>query len=140
VSEAFICSGRPPHGRIERQPIPGYGARLALFAVLFGAAGACPAHDAAANSAKTPLQEVVVKAQREADEQVTQRVQKALTNDPWIYSEHVTVTTRNGIVTVEGLVQDTGEWFRILDLARKTPGARRVVSNLEMLHNDPDGG
>ncbi len=111
----------------------------ALFAILLGA-GACPAQDAAEKT-RQPLQEIVVEAQRHAaDEQVTQRVQNALSNDPWIFSEHVTVTTRNGVVTVEGVVQDTGEWFRILRLARKTPGARRVVDRLEMLHNDPDGG
>jgi osmotically-inducible protein OsmY len=84
---------------------------------------------------------VIVEAQRRAaDEQVTQRVQTALSNDPWIYSDHVSVTTRNGVVTVEGIVQDTGELFRILRLARKIPGAIRVVDRLEMLHNDPDGG
>jgi osmotically-inducible protein OsmY len=111
-----------------------------LSVMLLGAAGACPAQDAAENP-RQPLQEVVVEAQRHAaDEQVTQRVREALSNDPWIYSEHVTVTTRNGVVTVEGIVQDTGEWFRILRLARKTPGARRVVDRVEMLHNDPDGG
>ena len=110
-----------------------------LLAMLLGA-GACVAEDAAQKVAQ-PLQEVVVEAQRHvADQQVTQRVQQALSNDPWIFSEHVTVTTRNGVVTVEGIVQDTGEWFRILRLARKTPGARRVVDRLEMLHNDPDGG
>ena len=134
MEEAFICSGR-----IERQPSRGSAGRLALFAVVFGVARVCPAQDA--ENAKTRLQEVVVQAERQAaDEHVTQRVQKALTNDPWIYSEHVSVTTRNGIVTVEGIVQDTGEWFRILDLARRTPGARRVVTRLELVHNDPDGG
>jgi osmotically-inducible protein OsmY len=124
----------------ERRLLCGSLARCSfLIAGLLGAAAASPAQEAA-GKAETRLQEVVVQGKRLEDEQVTQRVQKALTNDPWIYSEHVTVTTRDGIVTVEGIVQDTGEWFRILDLARRTPGARRVVTRLEMLHNDPDGG
>jgi osmotically-inducible protein OsmY len=83
---------------------------------------------------------VIVQGERKPDEQVTRQVERTLANDPWIYAEHVTVTTRNGVVRVEGIVQDTGELFRILRLARKTPGARRVVDALEILHNDPDGG
>jgi osmotically-inducible protein OsmY len=63
-----------------------------------------------------------------------------LTNDPYIFAKHITVTTENGVVRVEGIVQDTGERLRILDLARKTPGARRVVIALELVDNDPDGG
>jgi len=83
---------------------------------------------------------VVVSASRKADEQVTLQVQNRLTGDPWIYAEHITVTTRNGVVRLEGIVGDTGELFRILRLCRKIPGARRVVSELEVVHNDPDGG
>jgi osmotically-inducible protein OsmY len=67
-------------------------------------------------------------------------VQKTLTEDPWIFSEHITVTTQNGVVRLEGIVGDTGELFRVPRLCRKIPGARRVVNELEMMHNDPDGG
>jgi osmotically-inducible protein OsmY len=111
----------------------------ALLATLLGAASHCLAHGAP-EKANTRLEEVVVNSARIADEQVTQRVEKKLANDSWIFSEHITVTTRNGVVHLEGIVGDTGEWFRILDLCRKIPGARRVVSELEIIHNDPDGG
>jgi osmotically-inducible protein OsmY len=94
----------------------------------------------ATEKADTGLEEVVVSATRKADEQVTLQVQKNLTGDPWIYAEHITVTTQNGVVRLEGIVGDTGELFRILRLCRKIPGARRVVSELEIVHNDPDGG
>jgi len=67
-------------------------------------------------------------------------VEKKLANDPWIFSEHITVTTRDGVVHLEGIAGDTGEWFRVLDLCRRIPGARRVVAELEIIHNDPDGG
>jgi BON domain len=115
------------------------------FAILFllptflGAAGSCLAQDAAKRS-DAIVAEVVIQAEREADEQVTRQVEKTLTEDRWIFSDHLTVTTRNGVVQIEGIVQDTAEWLRILRLARKTPGARRVVDRMEMLHNDPDGG
>jgi len=124
----------------ERRSILGPRAHFAvLFVALLGAPGSGAAQDASHTREATPG-EVVIQATRLADEQITERAQKALSNDPWIYNDHVTVTTRNGVVTVEGIVQDTGEWFRILRLCRKIPGARRVVDRLEMLHNDPDGG
>jgi hypothetical protein len=114
-------------------------ALLFLFATPFGAAGPCLAQDAA-GKAGADRAEVVIHANRLADEQVTQQVQKTLSADPWIYSEHITVTTQNGVVRLEGIVADTGELFRILRLCRQIPGARRVVNELEMMHNDPDGG
>ena len=88
----------------------------------------------------TSTEEVVVSAARRADEQVTEQVEKTLTNDPWIYAEHVTLTTRNGIVRVEGITSDAWEMRRILRECRKTPGVRRCLNQLEMLHLDPDGG
>jgi len=141
VSEAFHLQREATAGSIERRPICRWHGRLSLlFASLLGAFGACPAQDAA-DTASTRLQEVVIQAKRQAaDEQVTRQVERTLTNDPWIYSEHVTVTTRNGVVRLEGIVGDTGEMFRIVRLCRTIPGARRVVNALEIMHNDPDGG
>jgi osmotically-inducible protein OsmY len=74
------------------------------------------------------------------DAQVTSQVREVLRDDPWLYAEHITVTTQNGVVTVEGIVGDTGERFRILRLCRKIPGVRRVVDAMELFNNDPDGG
>ena len=124
----------------EPRLVLGARARFAvLFATLLGAAVYSPALHAADKS-DARLDEVVINASRLADEQITQQVQKTLTEDPWIFSEHITVTTQNGVVRLEGIVGDTGEWFRVLRLARKIPGARRVVTALEIVHNDPDGG
>lgn len=136
MNEVFQSHRECAARSIERQPICCTQARFAvLFAMLLGAAGAWPAE-------KEPerLEEIVVQAKRQADQQVTRQVEKTLEADPWIFSEHITVRTENGVVHLEGIVGDTGEWFRILRLARKIPGARRVVSELEIMHNDPDGG
>lgn len=121
--------------------ILGPPARFAILCVvLLGAAGSGVAQDAARRM-ETPPEEVVVQATRLADEQITQQAQKAISDDPWIYGEHLTVTTQNGVIRVEGIVQDTWEWFRIIDRCRRIRGARRIdTSGLEMLHNDPDGG
>src|SRR5215469_5622799 len=126
-------------GSTEPQSVPGAGRLVILLATLLGAAGYCLAQGAA-EKPETRLGEVVINAARTADEQVTRQVEKKLANDPWIFSEHITVTTRNGVVHLEGIVGDTGEWFRLLDLCRRIPGAWRVVSELEIMHNDPDGG
>ena len=116
-----------------------------LCATLLGAASYCEAQHAeavqhAAPKPEAPLDEVVINATRTSDEQITRHVQESLTADPWIFAEHITVTTQNGVVRLEGIVGDTGELFRVLRLARKIPGARRVINELEMMHNDPDGG
>jgi osmotically-inducible protein OsmY len=111
-----------------------------LVASLLAAAGSCPAQDTA-QKADLRLPEVVIQARRQAaDEQVTRQVEQTLTNDPWIFADHITITTQNGVVRLEGIVGDTGEMFRIVRLCRKIPGARRVVNALEIMHNDPDGG
>ena len=107
----------------------------------FGPAVAQVRTEAADKAAETPRREVIVTATRHIpDEQVTEQVVSALADDPYIFAEHVTVTTHNGVVRVEGIVWDTGERFRILRRCRKIPGARRVVDALEILSNDPDGG
>jgi osmotically-inducible protein OsmY len=115
--------------------------RALLFASLLGAASAWVAAERAPERQIERLEELVIQARRQAaDEQVTRQVEKTITEDPWIFSEHITVTTHNGVVRLEGIVGDTGEMFRIMRLCRRIPGARRVVNALEIMHNDPDGG
>lgn len=127
-------------GSVGQASVLGRGACYALVAAaLVGANSSCPAQPAA-DRASPSLQEVVIQAGRLADEQITREVEKTLAADPWIFGDHITVTTRNGVVRVEGIVGDTGEMFRIVRLCRRIPGTRRVVNGLEMMHNDPDGG
>jgi osmotically-inducible protein OsmY len=83
--------------------------------------------------------EIVVTAQRQSDEALTTRVETALQQNPYIFSEHVTVTTENGIVRVGGVVRDMPELFAILRLARRIAGKGRVVNEIEFLQLDQDG-
>jgi len=126
---------------IERPPFCISRDRYTItVALLLSGIGSCPAEDAA-EKANERMQEVVIQAKRQAaDEEVTREVRKNLTSDPWIFAEHVTITTENGVVRLEGFVGDTGERFRILRRCRKIPGTRRVVDALEVVSNDPDGG
>ena len=141
MSAAFYLQREVTAESIERQLIGSSRARFALLLwTLLAAAGSCPAQ-IAAEKTNTRLEEVVIQARRQAaDVEISRQVQRILTDDPWIYAEHVVVTTQNGVVTLEGIVGDTGERFRILRLCRKVSGARRVVDALEIINNDPDGG
>jgi len=90
---------------------------------------------------KTPLEEVVVTAKRQlTDEQVTQQLEKALEDDPYVYAEHVTVTTQSGVVTCEGIVGDAAELRRVLRICRRASGSKRVVSELQINDYPAEGG
>lgn len=77
-------------------------------------------------------QEVVITA-RLADEVLTRKVVKALEDDPYVYSAHMSVVTENGIVRLQGIALDVGDLNRALYLARRIAGKRRVVNEMEMI-------
>jgi osmotically-inducible protein OsmY len=113
---------------------------VAALGVAVLAARASSAQTARTARNETSTQEIIVTAARRVDEVVTARVVEVLEDDPYVFADHVVVSTRNGVVRVEGIVGDTGERFRILRLCRRVPGTRRVVDALEVMNNDPDGG
>jgi osmotically-inducible protein OsmY len=82
-----------------------------------------------------PVATVVVTAKRSfdpvADAATTVRVQAAFHEDPYIFDEHVTVVTVDGVVYLEGIVFDDWDLTRILRLARRLAGGRRIVNQLE---------
>jgi osmotically-inducible protein OsmY len=82
--------------------------------------------------------EVVVSAARQSDAAITTRVSQALHDDPYIFSEHVTVTTENGILRLEGRVSDLADLHQILRLARRIAGRRRIVNEIEYAPADDD--
>lgn len=83
--------------------------------------------------------EIVVTAPSQSDAAMTTRVEMALQQNPYIFSEHVTVTTENGVVRVGGVVRDMPELFAILRLARRIAGKARVVNEIQFLQLDQDG-
>jgi BON domain-containing protein len=99
--------------------------------------GAISAH--AANGdlpADTRLDTIVVTARKHIepvlDEQVKQQVETALHSDPFFYDEHVSVTISNGIVTLHGIVFDDWDLRSAMRIAKKLPGVKRVVNDLEI--------
>jgi osmotically-inducible protein OsmY len=83
--------------------------------------------------------EIVVTSHILSDAEMTSRVAAAIQQNPYIYAEHVTVATENGVVRVGGRVRDLPELFAILRLARRIAGKARVVNEIEFLQVDQDG-
>ena len=85
------------------------------------------------------LHEIVVTAVRQSDAAMTAEVTAALEQNPYIFSDHVTVTTENGVVRLEGMVRNLPDLFDILRLARRIAGKGRVVNRMEYVAIDTDG-
>jgi osmotically-inducible protein OsmY len=93
---------------------------------------------AAAPRDQAPRAEVVVTATRLTDEALTAKVVEVLRDDPYIFADHMSVVTENGVVRLQGIVLDIGDLHRALMLARRIAGRRRVVSELELILSDVD--
>jgi osmotically-inducible protein OsmY len=75
--------------------------------------------------------EVVVTAARQSDAVLAAKVTAAVQQDPYIFGDHITVSAENGVVRLEGVVNDLGDLYRALRLARRIAGKGRVVNSLE---------
>ena len=82
------------------------------------------------------LPSVVVRAQRLTDEQVAEEVATALRTDRYVDDAHVTVTTKDGVVTLHGFVQDAWDLLALRRLSRNLPGVKKVVNDVELVLND----
>lgn len=110
----------------------GFSALLACITVLCWPAEAA---DKPAKPRSSELAPIVIRGQRlppdASDEEVTRAVVQSIAEDPWIFADHVTITTRNGVVHIEGFVSDEWDVYHIIDRARKIAGRRKIVDNLE---------
>ncbi len=82
--------------------------------------------------------EIIVTADRISDEATAAKVTTALQQDPYIFSDHVTVTAHNGVVRLKGSISDLSDLLQVLKLARKIAGKGKVASELEYLPLDAD--
>jgi len=100
----------------------------------------CFATSAGAQNVPAPaagrLEPIVVTAKRRsdpvADEKLNIQVEEALHLDAFFYDEHVTVTIKNGIATLQGLVFDDWDLRQAMLISRKVAGVKRVVNDLEI--------
>jgi osmotically-inducible protein OsmY len=79
-----------------------------------------------------PLDTIVVSARRLADEQIRIQVETALRNDPTLMSNHLDVSIKDGVVTLSGLVFDDWDLRLARRAAKRVPGVKRVVNDLEI--------
>lgn len=104
---------------------------------MFCLAGPVFAQNAAAPMSR--LDPIVVTAKKRADpaadESTRRHVEAALHSDAFFYDEHVTVTIKNGVVTLQGIVFDDWDVRSAVRIAKKIPGVRRVVTDFYV----PDG-
>lgn len=88
---------RPASPRTSLGPI------LVAYAAALTCWGARLMADEERKPPSTTLSEVVVEAKKIVpDEELTEHIEKALDADPYFYGEHVTITTINGVVHLEG--------------------------------------
>lgn len=91
---------------------------------------------APAEQPRATREEVVVTA--EADRALTARVVQVLQQDPYSYSDHISVETRDGVVILRGIALDLNDLDRMLRLAQRIAGKRRVVNQIELIPMDSD--
>jgi osmotically-inducible protein OsmY len=85
------------------------------------------------------LPQIVVTAQ-ESDAALAVKVESAIVTNPYILSDHVTVTVRNGVVRVGGVVRgELSDLLAILRVARRVAGKARVVNEIDFQPVDDDG-
>jgi osmotically-inducible protein OsmY len=108
-----------------------------VVAVLAGSIGWTSAHaQRLAAAGNSRIDEVIVRGKRQidpvADAKLQRQVETALAGDPYFLSEHVSVTVRNGVATLHGIVFDDWDLRNALRISRRIPGVKRVVDDLEI--------
>jgi osmotically-inducible protein OsmY len=79
---------------------------------------------------------IVVSAKRAsvnaADQEVSRRVEAAFDQAPYLYARHITVASKDGIVTLEGMVGSASDLQDALKIASRVDGVKDVVDELEI--------
>jgi osmotically-inducible protein OsmY len=77
-------------------------------------------------------------AERQADKEITQRVQTALDSDKELYAKHIFVRSYKGVVELTGFVWDPADLLEAQTDAELVGGVSRVVNSLELQRNGVD--
>src|ERR1700722_15165600 len=116
---------------------PGKAARAALQLTLLG--WACWATSVGADGGgarRATLDAIVVTGKKipesSPDAEVKQRVETAMHSDPYFYDEHITITIKDGVVTLHGIVFDDWDLRTARRIAKRIPGVKRVINDLEI--------
>jgi osmotically-inducible protein OsmY len=110
-------------------------ARFGLVCLAVAACGTAAATEGAekATSAVAAVQAAAQKPARDtSDRELARRVENALDADPYVYTEHVTVTSKDGVVTLSGMVGSEWDLATAIGISDRVPGVKRVVDGLEI--------
>jgi hypothetical protein len=115
---------------------------LAIFTVSSSYFGTHIIAQQTAESPSPSIDEITITAKKVIpDEEVTAQVETALRSDPYVLADHVTITTKNGVVTLHGLAMNYWDVQQMKRIAKKMLGVRKVVNNLDVaLSIDGDDG
>lgn len=106
--------------------------RSATLAAALCVAGAWTV-PSSAQQASDALDPIIVTGRRmSTDELVTNEVATALSSNPLVLSEHITVTAKNGVVTLRGIALDYWDVQMIKRISRRVAGVRRVVDDIDV--------
>lgn len=117
--------------------------KITTQAMMFGLAlGALSGYSAAASAkadgdvALNAPQAGVVAAQPVSagisDRELDTRVGVALDHAPYLYARHIEVTSRNGIVTLHGMVGSASDLEDAVKISSRVDGVKNVVDQLEI--------
>ena len=85
---------------------------------------------------KNDLDSIVITGRRISvvvpDADVKERVETAMRSDPFFYDEHITITVKDGVVTMRGIVFDEWDLRVAKRIAKRIPGVKRVINDLEI--------
>jgi osmotically-inducible protein OsmY len=74
--------------------------------------------------------------QRQADKELAEQVQAALTADKNLYSRHIVVRGDGGVVTLGGYVWTPEEMSSAVQIAQNVAGVTKVVNRMEVDRGD----
>jgi len=82
------------------------------------------------------LKEIVVTGKKHpesaADAELNKQVETAMRSDRFFYDDHVTATTRDGVVVLRGLVYDDWDVRAAIRISKRVAGVKRVINQLEI--------
>ncbi len=78
--------------------------------------------------------------ERAADQAIVRRIEVALSADPYVDADNVTVEVARGAVLLSGRVGDDVDLRRVIQICWAVPGVRSVDDQLEMLDFGEPGG
>ena len=74
-------------------------------------------------------------AQRQADREMAERVEAALSADKALFAKHITAHADNGVVRLTGYVWEASDFEEAVFIAGGDPGFTSVVNDLELNRN-----